>query len=255
MSSGTVIIGIATKPSSLRRAITTEMLTMIADLLLSTNSNQILTASIMGPFFWARNAPAGLVQYLVSSRSARPSSEAILLRFGGRTFGCSLTAAGASLDARPGRSPAGASCRGDGCRGGDAAAIQSADILSWWHFRVARLCDALLGKSHRSSRCARLRVETPSATGCASPAAYASTPRCRSALDRTLGDWHARGCCSRLVSARRELGDEVARGHTSLGSPSGGSKKSDPGAAKDHPTSRGSRGQSCSEGLHHSGSS
>ena len=57
---------------------------MIADLLFSTNSNQILTASIMGPFFWARAAPAGLVQYLVSSRSARPSSEAILLRFAGR---------------------------------------------------------------------------------------------------------------------------------------------------------------------------
>jgi hypothetical protein len=46
------------------------------------------------------------------------------------------TVTGASrLDARPGRSPTGAPCRGR-CRGRDAAGIQSADILSWWHFRI-----------------------------------------------------------------------------------------------------------------------
>jgi hypothetical protein len=114
-----------------------------------------------------------------------------------RTLGCCLTATGASLiDARPGRSPAGATCRGDRGRGGDAAAIQSADILSWWHFRVECLCDALPGKPDHPSRCACLRIETPSATGCASPAAC-------------LGNWHARGYCSRLVSARRKFaGDE-----------------------------------------------
>jgi hypothetical protein len=41
------------------------------------------TASIMGAVFYAWKAPAGLVQCLISSRSARPSSEAILLTFGG----------------------------------------------------------------------------------------------------------------------------------------------------------------------------
>jgi hypothetical protein len=36
---------------TVKEVITTEMLTMIDDLLLSTDSNRILTASIMGPFF------------------------------------------------------------------------------------------------------------------------------------------------------------------------------------------------------------
>jgi hypothetical protein len=39
-----------------------------------------------GPFFYAWKAPAGLVQCLISSRSARPSSEAILLTFGGESL-------------------------------------------------------------------------------------------------------------------------------------------------------------------------
>jgi hypothetical protein len=52
-SYATVIIGTTTKPSSLKRAITTGMLTMIADLLLSTDSNQILAAPKTGAAFFA----------------------------------------------------------------------------------------------------------------------------------------------------------------------------------------------------------
>jgi hypothetical protein len=44
MSYATVIIGTTTKPSSSKRAITTGMSTMIANLLLSTDSNRILAA-------------------------------------------------------------------------------------------------------------------------------------------------------------------------------------------------------------------
>jgi len=50
-SSATVIIGITTKPSSSKRAITTGMLTMIADL---TDSNRILAASIIGAALFGR---------------------------------------------------------------------------------------------------------------------------------------------------------------------------------------------------------
>jgi predicted PurR-regulated permease PerM len=73
-------------------------------------------------------------------------------------------------------------------------------------------------------------------------------PRPVGALLTVLLAWHARGCCRRLVSASGGLGDEVARGHTSLGSAPRSSKKSHPGVAKGHSTGRGSRGQSCTEG-------
>src|ERR1035437_7204734 len=49
----------------------------------------------------------------------------------------------------PGSLSAGTGCRVDGGRrrrGGGAVAVQSADVLSRWHFRVGRLCGALRGK-------------------------------------------------------------------------------------------------------------
>jgi hypothetical protein len=48
-----VVSPIATEPPSSRGAIATEMLTMIADLLFSTDSNRILTVSIMEAVFCA----------------------------------------------------------------------------------------------------------------------------------------------------------------------------------------------------------
>src|SRR3954447_9426535 len=121
-------------------------------------------------------------------------------------------------------------------RGRDAAAIQSADALSWWSFRIGHLGGALPGKLDHPSHRARLRVEAPSATGCASSGACTFTPDHRSALGHSAGHWSAGGSCRGLISTRRHLGGEVASGYTAPRSPPGGSKGSNPSVAESHPT-------------------
>src|ERR1019366_6011349 len=109
----------------------------------------------------------------------------------------------------PGSLSAGTECRVDGGRrrrGGGAVAVQSADVLSRWHFRVGRLCGALRGKLDHPPRRAGLSVESPSATRCSSFRACPFTPGPRSALCHPPGYWSACGSCGGLISARRDLG-------------------------------------------------
>src|ERR1700676_1187762 len=101
-----------------------------------------------------------------------------------------------------------ATCCGDGGRrrGGDAAAVRSADVLSRWFIRAGCLGGGLRCKLDHPSRRAPLGVESPSSTRCPSVGTCACASPRRSALDRLPGHWSA--CRSRggLIGTGVDLG-------------------------------------------------